>query len=56
MVDQSPIGKSSRSNPVSYVGAWDAVRARFANLPAAKQRGYTPGTFSFNAGQGRCLV
>ncbi|MCB1938025.1 MAG: excinuclease ABC subunit A [Rhodocyclaceae bacterium] len=54
MVDQSPIGKSSRSNPVSYVGAWDAVRARFANLPAAKQRGYTPGTFSFNAGQGRC--
>ena len=54
MVDQSPIGKSSRSNPVSYVGAWDAIRARFAALPAAKQRGYTPGTFSFNAGQGRC--
>ena len=54
MVDQSPIGKSSRSNPVSYVGAWDAIRSRFATLPAAKQRGYTPGTFSFNAGQGRC--
>ncbi|HRH75596.1 MAG TPA: excinuclease ABC subunit A, partial [Zoogloea sp.] len=54
MVDQSPIGKSARSNPVSYVGAWDAIRKLYANLDEAKDRGYTPGTFSFNSGTGRC--
>ena len=54
MVDQSPIGKSARSMPVSHVGAWDAVRKRYAALPEAKARGYTPGTFSFNTGTGRC--
>jgi len=54
LVDQTPIGKTTRSNPVSYIGAWDIVRNRFAALPEAKQRGYTAGTFSFNAGDGRC--
>ena len=53
-VDQSPIGKSSRSNPVSYVGAWDGIRALLARQPLAVERGYTAGTFSFNAGNGRC--
>jgi excinuclease ABC subunit A len=54
MVDQTPIGKTTRSNPASYVGAFDAIRNRFAASPVAKERGYTPGTFSFNAGNGRC--
>ncbi len=54
MLDQAPIGKSSRSNPVSYVGAWDAIRKRFATAPLSKERDYKPGTFSFNSGNGRC--
>ncbi|MBN1603078.1 MAG: excinuclease ABC subunit UvrA [Chitinispirillaceae bacterium] len=54
LVDQSSIGKTTRSNPVSFVGAFDSIRALFALQPQSKQRGYTAGTFSFNSGLGRC--
>jgi excinuclease ABC subunit A len=53
-VDQNPIGKSSRSNPVSYVKAYDAIRQLFADLHISKQRGYKPSHFSFNVEGGRC--
>lgn len=54
MVDQNPIGKSSRSNPVTYVRAWDSVRDLFSSQPLSKIRGYQPKHFSFNVDGGRC--
>jgi excinuclease ABC subunit A len=53
-VDQNPIGKSSRSNPISYVKAYDAIRQLFADQPLSQQRGYKPSHFSFNVEGGRC--
>jgi excinuclease ABC subunit A len=53
-VDQSPLGRTSRGNPATYLKAWDVVRKRFAREPLAKERGYTPGVFSFNVPGGRC--
>jgi excinuclease ABC subunit A len=54
LVDQNPIGKSSRSNPITYIKAYDSIRQLFAEQPLAQQRGYKPSHFSFNTDGGRC--
>ncbi len=55
-IGQGGPGANSRANPATYVKAWDGIRALFAKQPLSKSRGYKPGTFSFNAGKGRCPV
>ena len=56
LVDQSPIGRTPRSNPVTYIKAYDAIRETFANTNASKSHGYEPSHFSFNVPGGRCEI
>ena len=55
-IDQSPIGRTPRSNPATYIGAFTPIRELYANTPLSKERGYAPGQFSFNVVDGRCFA